>query len=93
VKPPELRVEQCEANEQTPRCELDAQGDGGIAATGDPYGWTVTITRPGLPEPIVLRGHGGSQAYPCGTIRKGDHVVAEAKPGSSVTVGNPGICF
>jgi hypothetical protein len=26
-------------------------------------------------------------------VRAGDHVVAEAKPGSSVTVGNPGICF
>ena len=76
-----------------PRCEYDVQGDGGIAGDGEPYGWTVTITRPGRPEPIVLHGHGGPQTYPCGTVRRGDHVVAEAKPGSSVTVGNPGICF
>ena len=93
VKPPEVRAESCAANDQTPRCEYDAQGDGGIAATGDPYGWTVTITRPGRPEPIVINGHGGWQAYPCGTVRRGDHVVAEARPGSSVTVGNPAICF
>jgi hypothetical protein len=93
MRPPELRVERCDANGATPRCEYDAQGDGGIGASGDPGGWTVTITRPGRPEPIVLTGHGGSQAYPCGTVRRGDHVVAEAKAGSSVTVGNPGICF
>jgi hypothetical protein len=91
--PPDLRTEQCEANESTPRCEYVAQGAGGVAASGNPYGWTVTITRPGRSEPIVLTGHGGWQAYPCGTVRRGDHVVAEARPGSSVTVGNPGICF
>jgi hypothetical protein len=93
LKPPEVRAENCQANEQTPRCAYDPQGEGGIAATGEPYGWTVTITRPGRPEPIVIQGHGGWQAYPCGTVRKGDHVVADAKPGSSVTVGNPGMCF
>ncbi|MEA2448114.1 MAG: hypothetical protein QOG63_46 [Thermoleophilaceae bacterium] len=90
---PNLTTEKCEANETTPRCEYDAQGAGGVAASGDPYGWTVTITRPGRSEPIVLTGHGGWQAYPCGTVRRGDHVIAEARPGSSVTVGNPGICF
>ena len=93
AEPPGVRIEQCEANETTPRCEYDAEGDGGVAASGDPYGWTVTITRPGRSEPIALTGHGGWQAYPCGTVRRGDHVVAEARPGSSVTVGNPGICF
>ena len=36
VKPPELRIEQCTANEQTPRCEFDAQGDGGIAGERRP---------------------------------------------------------
>jgi hypothetical protein len=92
MQPPSLAAEECQANDATPRCEFDPQGDGGIAGSGDPYGWTITITRPGRAEPIVVNGHGGWQAYPCGTVRKGDHVVAEAKPGSSVTVGNPGIC-
>jgi hypothetical protein len=91
--PPEIRTDNCKADDQNPRCEYDAQGDGGIGATGDPHGWTVTIVRPGRAEPVVIHGHGGPQAYPCGTVRKGDHVVVEAKPGSSVTVGNPGICF
>ena len=53
----------------------------------------MTIDRPGRARPYVLTGHGGVQVYPCGTIRKGDHVVVEAEPGSTVTVGNPGICF
>jgi hypothetical protein len=81
------------ANGDAPRCEYDAKGAGGIAGQGDPDGWTVTINRPGRSEPVVIHGHGGWQAYPCGTVRPGDHVVAEAKAGSSVTVGNPGICF
>jgi hypothetical protein len=92
LQPPSLRAEECQANDTTPRCEYDPQGDGGVAASGEPYGWRVTITRPGRAEPIVIDGHGGWQAYPCGTVREGDHVVVEAKPGSAVTVGNPGIC-
>ena len=91
--PPAIRVENCKADDQTPRCEFDPQGDGGIGASGDPHGWKVTIVRPGRAEPVVIHGHGGPQAYPCGTVRRGDHVVVEAKPGSSVTVGNPGICI
>jgi hypothetical protein len=91
--PPDVRAESCTADENTPRCELRPEGSGGIAASGTPGGWRVTITRPGRPVPYVLNGYGGGQAYPCGTIRKGDFVVAEAEPGSSVTVGNPGICF
>jgi hypothetical protein len=93
LRPPELREESCTASEGTPRCEFAPQGDGGIAASGDPGGWKVTITRPGRDEPVVLNGYGGPQAYPCGTVREGDLVVAEAKPGASVTVGNPGICI
>jgi hypothetical protein len=93
LEPPDLRVERCTANEDLPRCEYDAKGAGGIAGDGDPESWTVTITRPGRPEPIVLTGHGGPQLYPCGTIRRGDHVVAEARAGATVTAGNPGICF
>ena len=93
AKPPVAGEEHCTSNDEMPRCEYTAKGDGGIAATGDPGGWTVIITRPGRREPVVLGGHGGPQAYPCGTIRRGDRVVAESKPGSSVTAGNPGICF
>jgi hypothetical protein len=93
VVPPHLREEHCTANAELPRCEFTLQGDGGIAANGAPATWKVTITRPGRPEPIVLRGYGGPQAYPCGTVRKGDHVVAEAEGDGSVTVGNPGICI
>jgi hypothetical protein len=93
-EPPNLQLESCAANgDGTPRCEYESKGPGGIAGQGDPDGWTVTIERPGRPEPVVIHGHGGWQAYPCGTVRAGDHVVAEANPGSSVTVGNPGICF
>ena len=94
AKPPELRYEQCTADDATPRCEFDrVRATAASPRNGDPGSWTVTITRPGRPEPIVLGGHGGPQAYPCGTVRKGDRVVAKAKPGASVTVGNPGICF
>lgn len=49
------------------------------------YGWERRA-------PYRLFGFGGGQMYPCGTVRRGDHVVAESWPGSSVTVGNPGIC-
>ena len=93
VEPPNTAIENCTAGDATPRCAYVARGYGGLAASGDPYGWTATITRPGRAEPIVLTGHGGWQAYPCGTIRRGDHVALEAKPGTSVTAGNPGICF
>jgi hypothetical protein len=92
-EPPNLNIENCAADGATPRCEYDPKAPGGIAGSGDPDGWTVTITRPGRSEPVVIHGHGGGQMYPCGTVRPGDHVVVEAKPGSSVTVGNPGICF
>jgi hypothetical protein len=94
VAPPEVRQEVCTADEATPRCEIYLQGDGGIAGEGDPDGWRVTIFRPGRPEAYVINGHGGPQAYPCGTVREGDRVILEAlKPGAAVTAGNPGICF
>ncbi len=89
---PNTHLEKCDVNADTPKCEYDAKGPGGIAASGEPGGWKVTITRPGRDEPIVINGHGGMQLFPCGTVRAGDHVAAEAKPGSSATVGNPGIC-
>jgi hypothetical protein len=93
IKPPEVREEHCTSDDSTPRCEYTAQGDGGVAASGDPGGWKVTLIRPGRADAIVFGGYGGPQAYPCGTVRRGDHVITEAKPGSSVTAGNPGICF
>ena len=90
--PPGFGQEVCESNEQKPRCEYTATMAGGIAGQGAPGGWVVTITRPGRRAPYRLFGFGGGQVYPCGTVRKGDHVVAESSPGSAVTVGNPGIC-
>jgi hypothetical protein len=33
VQPPSLNAEECQANDATPRCEFDAQGDGGIAGS------------------------------------------------------------
>lgn len=94
VAPPDVRVEGCTADSSTPRCEYVAEGSGSIGARGDPGGWTVRIRRPGRAEQVVITGHGGQQFYPCGTVRPGDRVVAEADPGSSVTVGDPfGICF
>jgi hypothetical protein len=53
----------------------------------------VTITRPGLATPLVVKAFGGSETYQCGTVRAGDTVTATAEPGSYVSVGNPGICF
>jgi hypothetical protein len=91
--PPNLNAEECRADDATPRCEYFPTGDGGIAGNGDPDGWRVTILRPGRPEAYVITGHGGPQAFPCGTVRSGDRVIVEAEPGSSVTVGNPGICI
>ena len=60
------------------------------AAPGD---WTVTVTRPGQPQPIVIKGFGGHQMYVCGTVRPKDHVVVTAKPGAAAGAGNPvGTC-
>ncbi len=61
------------------------------AAPGD---WTVTITRPGKPRPIVIKGFGGHQLYPCGAVRPGDHVVVSTKNGATAGAGNPlGTCI
>ena len=54
----------------------------------------MTINRPGLAAPLVVKAFGGGETYQCGTVRPGDTVTAEAlDPGSYVSVGNPGICF
>jgi hypothetical protein len=82
------------SNPGTPSCSYTATTYAGIGGYGaDPGGWTVTITRPGLTSPLVVRSLGGPETYQCGTVRPGDHVVAEAKSGSYVSVGNPGICI
>ena len=78
----------------TPKCEYTSPTPAGVSGYGaEPGGWTVKITSPGNPVPRVITSFGGSELYACNTVRKGDHVVAEAKEGSGVFVGNPGICF
>jgi hypothetical protein len=89
--PPAVGGEGCSA---PPTCEFDAAHAGGIGGNGNaPGGWTVTIRRPGRIDPIVISSHGGYEAYPCGTVRAGDHVTATASSGSSVFAGDPAICF
>ena len=75
---------------ETRSCSFDATMNG--AATGygaNPGDWTVTITHPGDPAPVVIKGFGGAQMYPCGAIKPHDHVVVTAKPGATVGAGNP----
>ena len=36
IAPPNLDLEECQADDQTPRCEYFPTGDGGIAGNGDP---------------------------------------------------------
>ncbi|TML43262.1 MAG: hypothetical protein E6G27_02065 [Actinobacteria bacterium] len=94
--PPSVTPEGCSAHDSGPtaRCEYQAAGAGGVSGYGSqPGGWTVTVNRPGESAPIELRSYGDYQTYPCRTVRAGDHVVATAQPGSSVFVGNPGICY
>jgi hypothetical protein len=94
--PPNTDTTGCSAgNPGTPSCEYDAPTAGGIGASANKTGdWTITIRRPGRPDPIVLRGHAGYEIWPCGSIRKGDHVSARADaPGAEVYAGNPGFCF
>ena len=81
-------------NPGAPTCSFTATTADGISGYGSaPGGWTVTISRPGLAAPLVVRSLGGTQTYQCGTIRAGDAVSVTAEPGSFVGVGNPGICF
>jgi len=76
-------------------CSFDATMNGAVLGSSqDPGEWTVTITRPTDPSPIVIHGFGGTQMYACGTVRPGDHVVVTTKPGASAGAGNPlGTCF
>jgi hypothetical protein len=80
---------------QTESCSFDATMNG--AATGygaNPGDWTVTITHPNDPTPLVITSFGGGQVYACGTIRPHDHVVVTAKPGATIGAGNPlATCF
>ncbi|MDX6587108.1 MAG: hypothetical protein QOI31_1581 [Solirubrobacterales bacterium] len=88
-------AESCTAfNPGTPACEYIATSDGGIGGVAAaPGGWKVTITRPGVAEPIVIPSLGGFQTYQCGTITPGDTVLLEAEPSAGVMVGNPGFCI
>jgi hypothetical protein len=81
-------------NPGAPTCTYVAKTNAGVAGySAAPGGWTVTITRAGLPAPMVVRSLGGTQTYQCGTIRPGDSVSVTAESGSYVSVGNPGFCF
>jgi len=81
-------------NPGAPSCTYVAKTNAGIAGySGAPGGWTVTITRPGLAAPMVVKSLGGSNTYQCGTVRTGDSVSVSAESGSYVSVGNPGFCF
>jgi hypothetical protein len=94
--PPNLALESCNAEyPDTPTCTYEAKSRGGIGGSSpEPGGWTVTIRRPGLSEPIVVRSFSGNELYACGTIKPGDHVeVAATKDGANAFAGHPGLCF
>jgi hypothetical protein len=84
----------CSAYPGTPTCTYTAATNAGLAGYGAaPGGWQVTIARPGLATPLVIKSFGGSETYQCGTVKTGDTVTATAGDGSFVSVGNPGFCF
>lgn len=93
--PPSFTPEGCSVfDEASSPCTYTAAGSGGIVGYGSgPGGWTVTIERAGLAEPIVIPSHGSGEQYACGAIRGGDVVTVEIQAGSWVATGNPGICF
>jgi hypothetical protein len=67
---------------------------GGLSGYGaEPGGWTATIERPGLNDPIVIKSFGGFDMYACGSVKPGDRVVVTAKPGSTGSAGNAGTCI
>ena len=93
--PIDLETTGCSAyNPGQPVCEYTSPTTAGVGGhSSTPGGWTVEIRRPGLAEPIVIKGLGGDELYACGTIKKGDVVRATAEPGSMVVPGDPGICI
>jgi hypothetical protein len=93
--PPNLATETCQASDpDRPSCTYTAKSRGGIGGYApQPGGWKVTITRPGLAEPIVITSFGGNELYACGTIKPGDRVDVIAKDGANANVGHPGLCF
>jgi hypothetical protein len=78
-----------------PDCRYDATSPGGVGGSANAGGdWTIEITRPGRPDPIVIRARSGFTSFPCGTVRPGDHVAVEAHAsGAEVFAGNPGFCL
>ena len=95
MPPPTFDIEKCDAGgSYPPTCEYVAKSMAGLSGWGaEPQGWTVTIRRPGLRKPIVINSSGGPEVYACSTVKPGDNVLLTTKEGSSVTAGNPGICF
>jgi hypothetical protein len=93
--PPDLGQDGCSAGANgPPRCEYDAQHAGGIGGSSNaPGDWTATISSPTRPAPVRISSHGGAEAFACGTVRRGDHVVLTAVPSASVYAGDPAICF
>lgn len=81
-------------NPGTTTCSYDATHAAGLSGdAGQPGAWTVTITRPGQTDPIVITSHGGFESYPCGTIRPRDHVALTAQSGAGVFAGDPLVCY
>jgi hypothetical protein len=94
--PPDLNDEGCStiATDARATCEYVATESGAVGGHSEKAGqWTVTITGPGRDEPLVMRSHGGNEAYPCGTIRAGDHVAVEVEPGAWAFAGDPVVCL
>jgi hypothetical protein len=93
--PPNTTLEACTVyNPGVETCSYTAKSRAGVGGGGEPGGWTVKITRPGLREPIVITSLGDGEMYACGTIRPGDKVEMTAtKQGANAFAGNPGICF
>jgi hypothetical protein len=93
--PPDLGADGCSAGAGgAPRCEYDATHSAGLGGSSNaPGDWTATITAPTRPAPVTIPSHGGFEAFACGTIRPGDHVVLTAAPSAAVYAGDPAICF
>jgi len=90
--PPNVAPEACNAGAPGPAtCTLDAKAMGGVSGYGAaPGGWTATIRRPGLNEPIVIKSFGGYDLYACGSVLPGDRVEVATKPGSTASAAIPG---
>jgi hypothetical protein len=94
--PPDLGSDGCRASDPgTSTCTYTATHNGGFSGDASaPSGWTVTIKRPDLPDPIVVSSDGGYEFYTCNTIKPGDIVTASVTASDSwVSTGDPGFCY